>query len=206
MKLNFEIPKSVLEKYPHIAQAWQEELKEQQEKADLEKKKIDKKRLEISENLAKEMREVGLLLDEPDYFTCPTILRSFFGKKYSYWPIKYLPFDTLVRLGREYAEIEWSEEELTKYGIIEAKRMTVAHARRLAKITAIAVVGEMPFASLIRPILTRYFAKRMTPSMFLNVVEILNRQGDYANFSHSIRLTQGKRLTEPALIETDKEG
>lgn len=200
MKLNFEIPESVLKKYPHIAQAWEEEKAAQAEIS------TEKKKLEISDNLAKEMREVGLLLDEPDQFTCPTIIRSWFGKKYDYWSIHYLPFDTLVRLGREYAEIEWSEEELSAHGIIEAKRMTLAHARRLAKITAIAWCGENPFLSLLRPLMTWYFAKRMTPSMFLNVVEILNRQGDYANFSHSIRLTRGKRLTEPALIENAKEG
>jgi hypothetical protein len=204
MKLNFEIPPEKLAKNPALAQAYQEEIAYQTQKANGELDK--KKKIEITENLAKEMREVRLILNEPDYFTCPTLYRAYLGKHYDTWPIKYLPFNTLVRLGREYAEIQWSEAEINEHGIVEAKRLTMAHARRLAKITAIAYWGERPFGNIARAFFTRYFFRRMSPAMFLNVVRILNIQGGYQDFSLSIELIHGKRLTEPAPIETDKKG
>lgn len=198
---NFKIPPAVAAKYPELQERYDAEPMEPA-KAEVKKKALRP----FSPMTQEENESIKVLLNDPITFNCPTRWRRVFGIKFSKWTIRYQPFETLVRLGREYAKLFFDEEDVAKFGLEEAKRLTVEQSKSFARIAAIAVTGTMPFAGLLRPILTEYFYQRMHPRLAVQLCQQLNTQGEYQDFIISIGLTRGRRLTEPAPIEEGKEG
>lgn len=195
---NFTIPDHIVDKYP--------ELKERYEAEGKPKAKKSKKGKAFQPMTQGENESIKVLLNDPITFMCPTRWRRYLGINHSKWTVRYQPFETLVRLGREYAKLFFSEEDVEKFGLEEAKRLTVEQSMCFARIAAIAVAGTMPFEGIVRWLLTGYFYHRMHPRLAVALCQELNSRGEYQDFILSIGLTRGRRLTEPAPIESDNEG
>lgn len=122
---------------------------------------------------------------------------------------------TLDRLSAEWVEFAIDEQELQKPESMKAAR-TLAHfhARRAAKVVAIAALGEerlIPKPCKAGTIwvedekrleeLTDLFARKIKPSRLRQLYNIVNTMSNLGDFVNSIRLMSIERTTVPNRIE-----
>ena len=125
---------------------------------------------------------------------------------------------TLDRLSAEWIELAIDEERLKgAEAMIEARTMAAHHARRLARIVALAVLGS----DYLKPIpgpggavrykedrrrleeLTDLFFHSIKPSELFRLTMTINAMCNLGDFIHSIRLMSAARTTVPTRIEAD---
>ena len=129
--------------------------------------------------------------------------------------IKIPTLSTLDRLSAEWVEFAIDEQELQKPESMKAAR-TLAHfhARRAAKVVAIAALGEerlIPKPCKAGTIwvedekrleeLTDLFARKIKPSRLHQLYNIVNTMSNLGDFVNSIRLMSIERTTVPNRIE-----
>lgn len=125
---------------------------------------------------------------------------------------------TLDRLSAEWIELAIDEERLKgTEAMIEARTMAAHHARRLARIVALAVLGSdymKPVPSTGTAVhyeedrhaleeLTDLFFHAVKPSELFQLAMTINAMCNLGDFIHSIRLMSAARTTVPTRIEAD---
>lgn len=127
---------------------------------------------------------------------------------------------TLDRISAEQVELNISEEALQHGDMIkEAKMLTREHCRRMAKILALAILGEdydicIQTGSRVRyehddkklEELTELFFVNVKPSLLLKYCIFINTISNLGDFTNSIRLMSAARTTMPIRVEENKEG
>lgn len=120
----------------------------------------------------------------------------------------------LDRLSSIWVEMALNEEDLTAGGaatLSEAKRIAKDNARRMARIVAIAVLGEDYHVTEIGPggrvkhyndekeldRLTELFGHTIKPSKLVGLAEIVTSISNLGDFINSMRLMSGARTTQP---------
>jgi hypothetical protein len=180
------------------------------------------------DSIKQEKRELDLLLQKGVEFE----VEQTYYKRLGYFrapvkvtkKVKYkIQEPTLAVLDRMAAEqIDLVIDEgimISEAGINEAKKLAAKHARRLARIVAIAVMGE----EYTRPVahgsgykyvcdekglnrLTDTFLNCIKPSKLLQLTILINTISNLGDFTNSIRLMSAARTTMPSRIEEDKKG
>lgn len=104
-------------------------------------------------------------------------------------------------------------------GLQEARKIAKQHTKRLAKIVALAVLGEdyirvtqvgarfkYDYDDKRLEELTNIFFSHIKPSRLFGLVSAINAISNLGDFMNSIRLMSANRTTMPILIEKNKEG
>jgi hypothetical protein len=127
---------------------------------------------------------------------------------------------TLDRMSALQIELSIDEEKMRSEGALsEARRLTGEHSRRLARIVALAVMGQ-DYVSITQEgsrqvyrydnkglkDLTDVLFYSLTPSQLAEVVVYINTISNLGDFCNSIRLMSAARTTMPALVEENKKG
>jgi hypothetical protein len=129
--------------------------------------------------------------------------------------IQELTLSTLDRISAEQIDLKIDEKIMSSdSGIQEARRMTKEHSKRLAKILAIAVLGQDYVISVQKGShvdyryddsrlkeLTELFFHNVKPSRLLQYVVLINAMSNLGDFTNSIRLMSASRTMMPILIE-----
>lgn len=145
--------------------------------------------------------------------------RGLFGKKQSNETQAFTMYEptlaVLDRLAKEQLELDADEKELMSgNGQNEARRLAAKHAKRMARIVAIAVLGEDLFipervggmnryqedSKSLRK-LTALFENSLRPSKLIQLVHLINTMSNLGDFCNSIRLMSVNRTTMPDRIE-----
>lgn len=128
---------------------------------------------------------------------------------------------TLDRLSREWVELEIDEERLkSTEGMRAARTMAALHAKRCAKIVAIAVLGsDYLIPKHGKNGMARYtedekslrelsdlFARTVKPSLLHRLVTLIGAMCNLGDFCSSIRLMSADRTTTPIRIEGGSGG
>jgi hypothetical protein len=122
---------------------------------------------------------------------------------------------TLDRISVEQIELEINENIMTtEAGLCEAKKFAHMHSRRLARIIAMAVLGQdyvkaMQEGSRVRysydndrmDQLTDLFLHNIKPSKLMQLTMLINTMSNLGDFTNSIRLMSAARTTMPIRIE-----
>ena len=103
-------------------------------------------------------------------------------------------------------------------GMSQARKLTGKHSRRLAKIIALAVLGQDYIKMIPEGPRTRYeydnkglaeltdlFFHNIKPSKLIQLVVLINTMANLGDFINSIRLMSASRTTMPIRIEANKE-
>lgn len=131
--------------------------------------------------------------------------------------IKEPTLSTLDRIASEQIELNIDEKLLlSDNALIEAKKLTYKHTRRMAKILALAVIGQDYIitrcsGSRIKNErddkklneLTDLFFQTIKPSLLIKYVVLVNQMNNYGDFTNSIRLMSASRTTMPILVEQE---
>lgn len=197
-------------------------------------KKEKEKELTAEEKTKAERSELNLLIsggmkfevEGPDNVSVRKGLKKLFsrgrtgGKKIYRFTIKEPTLSVLDRLAVEQIDLNIDETIMKgEKGLSEAKRLALDNAHRLARIVAIAVMGQeymMPVASKgeychYRPDerglsdLAEFFFNNIQPSRLMQLAVRINTISNLGDFCNSIRLLSANRTTMPDLIES-KEG
>lgn len=123
-------------------------------------------------------------------------------------------------IAKEQVELKIDENVMSsEAGISEGKKLPYDHARRMARIIALAVLGEdyikaFPSGSRIKyeyddralDELTDILFMNLKPAKLVQLALMVNTIGNYADFANSIRLMSAARTTMPKLIEENQKG
>ncbi len=126
---------------------------------------------------------------------------------------------TLDRLSALQIDLDIDEKVLTgDNAIVEAKKLTKKHSSKLARIVAIAVLGQdyikayqkggcvkYEFDDEKLNELTALFFHNIRPSKLLQLVVLINTISNLGDFCNSIRLLSAERTTMPNRIEEKQE-
>jgi hypothetical protein len=127
---------------------------------------------------------------------------------------------TLDRMSALQIELSIEEEKLSSDGAFgEAWKLTKENSRRMARIVALAVMGQ-DYVSITQEgsrHVYRYDNKgldelsealyhSLTPSQLGEIIVLINALSNLADFTNSIRLMSGTRTTMPHRIEANNEG
>lgn len=126
---------------------------------------------------------------------------------------------TLDRIADEQIELKIDESIMSSdNGLQEAKKLVGEHGRRLAKIIAIAVLGQDGLKQTngvggIKYVydykrleeLTELFFHNVKPSKLIQLTIFINTMGNLGDFTNSIRLMSAARTTMPILVGENKE-
>jgi len=126
---------------------------------------------------------------------------------------------TLDRLSAEQIELRIDEQQMrTEEGVSEAKRMAKQHSRRMARIVAIAVLGQdyviaeqqgarVKYTYDDRRLneLTDLFFHNVRPSVLFDYVMLISTMSNLGDFTNSIRLMSAARTTMPILVEEGRK-
>lgn len=185
--------------------------------------KNDKKQLELEREELNRIVNNGVTFEVEDVEAMVT-KRSFFGlfkkrelvKVAKTFKIEEPTLGTLDRLSREWVEFAIDEESLKgKDGMKEARTMVNHHAKRCAKVIAIAVIGseyEIPVTDKNGVVrmredvkrlneLTSLFTRRIKPSRLYQIYILIQTMCNLGDFLNSIRLMSADRTTMPIRIE-----
>lgn len=124
---------------------------------------------------------------------------------------------TLDRISAEQIELNIDERIMSSdAGLSEAKKLTKDHCRRLAKIVALAVLGQDYVISIQEGSRIRYdfddnrlseltdlFFHNIKPSKLMQLTLLINTMSNLGDFTNSIRLMSGARTTMPIRIEEE---
>lgn len=181
------------------------------------KTKLEQEREELDRLIGK-----GVVFEVED--TRFTVRKRLFGLLKEHVPETYRrkfriqepTLGTLDRLSREWVELEMDEERLKSgEGMRAARTMAARHAKRCAKIVAIAVLGSDYLVpkpgkngmarytedeKSLRE-LTDLFARTVKPSLLHRLVTLIGAMCNLGDFCSSIRLMSADRTTTPIRIE-----
>ena len=106
----------------------------------------------------------------------------------------------------------------SEQGISEAKKLAHQHARRMARIVALAVMGEDYIIAEQKGARVSYryderrfrelaelFENNLKPSKLIHLTIIINQMANLGDFTNSIRLMSASRTTMPILVEEGKQ-
>jgi hypothetical protein len=186
-----------------------------------EQQKIDAERKELNTILNR-----GLSFDLERVVLIPA--KGFFGflkkrvkkKEVAKFLIMEPTLSTLDRIAAEQLELIIDENVMSSdSGLTEAKKLTANHSRRLARIVAIAVLGNDYMAAIQlngRTLyvpddkrieeLTDLFFHNLKPTKLYQLAVLINTMSNYGDFCNSIRLLSAERTTMPIRIEENNEG
>ncbi len=183
---------------------------------------------EEKEKLRLEQEELNRLIEKGYDFTVSADVvvhrRGFLGisrkvveRKEQTFSIQEPTLSTLDRLSAEFLQFAIDEAEVKEGGLEAIKRYANKHALRLAKILALAVLGEEYL--IPKPSsrgfsyrkdekrlgqLTSIFARSIKPSKLYSLTVALNAMCNFGDFMSSIRLLSAERTTAPIRIEGEK--
>lgn len=179
-----------------------------------------------SEKIQAEKNELNVLINRGVNIEVERIIKVQSGKRFLFFKkyetkteklkftIKEPTLSTLDRLAAEQIELTIDEAKITEQGISEAKRLANEQSKRMAKIVAIAVLGQDYILSTQQGSrikyendekalneLTELFFHNIKPSTLFQYVILINSMSNLADFTNSIRLMSASRTTMPNLIE-----
>lgn len=190
------------------------------------------KPLSDKERLNAERKELNLLIGRGISFDVkrtvyrrrPGLLGIFRGKvpvpEVVSYRIQEPTLSTLDRMSALQVDLDINEDAMRSEGALrEARHMTGAHSRRLARIVATAVMGQdyvqihqkggrtvylNDDAGLDE--LTDILFNGLAPSQLAELVIYINTISNLGDFCNSIRLMSAVRTTMPIRVEENKEG
>lgn len=169
------------------------------------------------EALEAEKKELNLLIGRGISFTVDYWEDKRVRKHWYSWPklkreqkqqefiIKEPTAYTLDRLSLEYIELVMDEEQIKANPRQEARKLFAKHNRRMAKIVAIATLGNdwEDKAKLTQR--TEFFARWLKNSTLLELVQAIDLTNNLADFINSMRLLSSARTTMPTRIESQED-
>ena len=196
------------------------------------KKDKESKPLSDREKLDAERRELNLLIGRGISFDVKrTVYKKrpgLLGKLRARIPVQEVvsyriqepTLSTLDRMSALQVDLDINEDAMRSEGALrEARHMTGAHSRRLARIVATAVMGQdyvqihqkggrtvyvNDDAGLDE--LTDILFNGLAPSQLAELVIYINTISNLGDFCNSIRLMSAVRTTMPIRVEENKEG
>lgn len=186
----------------------------------------------MNRSIEQEKKELDVLIGrgmsfevEQTFFRRRKGLKGYFSKREKVTEtVKYFiqepTLSTLDRIAAEQVELVIDENIMSsETGINEARRLTADHSMRMAKIIAIAVLGE----DYVKPIehgggyryhyddkrlkeLTKVFFTFIRPSKLFKLTLMVNTISNLGDFTNSIRLMSANRTMMPIRIEENNEG
>lgn len=108
---------------------------------------------------------------------------------------------TLDRLSAEYIELVMDEAKVKEAPRQEARRLFSKHNRRMARIVAIAVLGNQWEDKKQLGELTEFFSRWLKNSQLWELVQAIDLTNNLADFMNSMRLMSSARTTMPTRIE-----
>lgn len=126
---------------------------------------------------------------------------------------------TLDRISAEQIDLPIDENVMSSNsGVQEAKKLVAKHGKRMAKIVALAVLGQdyliqRNSGGRVRydkdekrlNELTEIFFNNIKPSKLVQLTILINTMCNLGDFTNSIRLMSASRTTMPILIEENKK-
>ena len=108
---------------------------------------------------------------------------------------------TLDRLSAEYIEMVVDEEKIREAPRQQARIYFQEHNKRMAKVVAIAVLGnEWDDVDKLHE-LTEFFFRWLKNSSLVELVQVIDLTNNLADFINSIRLLSSARTTIPSRVE-----
>lgn len=177
----------------------------------------EKNKLELERNELRNLIDKGVTFEVKDVrFERHGLFRKRKAVEVTHqYTIHELTLSTLDRISSEGIEIAIDESRLKgEMPLPYARGIAVKHAKRCARILAIAVLNENGLVA--KPChggtkwventkeldrLSELFMRRLNPSMLYNLTLIVNSMSNIGDFVNSIRLMQAARTTMPNLIE-----
>lgn len=177
-----------------------------------------------------ERNELNILIDKGVNIEVERTMRVLIGRKYGLlkryetiteklkFTIKEPTLSTLDRLSSEQIELIIDESKIKENGLSEAKMLTNQQSHRMARIVAIAVLGQEYLITIQEGSRIRYehddkqldeltdlFFINVKPSTLLQYTILINSMSNLGDFTNSIRLMSAVRTTMPIRIEEDKQ-
>lgn len=172
------------------------------------------------ENLEQERKELRLLINEGVAFTVTYFAKvrkggwwhrlftwllrkqdyTFEERKRSF-VVKEPTAFTLDRLSAEYIELAIDEAKVKEAPRQEARRLYAKHSRRMARIVAIAVLGNQWENKAMLKEHTEFFSRWLKNSQLWELVQAIDLTNNLADFINSMRLLSSARTTMPTRIE-----
>lgn len=112
---------------------------------------------------------------------------------------------TLDRLSAEYIELVLDEAKIKEAPRQEARRLFSKHNRRMARIVAIAVLGNLWEDKKQLGELTEFFSRWLKNSQLWELVQAIDLTNNLADFINSMRLMSSARTTMPNRIESQQD-
>lgn len=181
-----------------------------------ENEKIDLQKLEQERN------ELRLLINEGVAFNVPYMeqvrkrglwqrIKRLFGRghvqlveKQRSFVLKEPTAFTLDRLSAEYIELVLDEAKVKEAPRQEARRLYAKHSRRMARIVAIAVLGNQWEDKKLLAEHTEFFSRWLKNSQLWELVQAIDLTNNLADFINSMRLMSSARTTMPTRIESQQ--
>lgn len=111
---------------------------------------------------------------------------------------------TLDRLSAEYIELVMDENLIKENPRQEARKLFMEHNKRMARIVAIAVLGNQWENKEKLEELTAFFGRWLKNSQLLDLVQAIDLTNNLADFINSMRLMSSARTTMPSRIESQE--
>lgn len=112
---------------------------------------------------------------------------------------------TLDRLSAEYIELVLDEAKVKEAPRQEARKLFMKHSRRMARIVAIAVLGNDWEDKKQLAELTEFFSRWLKNSQLWDLVQAIDLTNNLADFINSMRLMSSARTTMPNRIESQQD-
>lgn len=176
------------------------------------------------QDLEQERRELRLLINEGVAFSVPYLekvrvagwrgwLARLFKRNggYTYnecqrgFVVKEPTAFTLDRLSAEYIELVVDEASIKEAPRQEARKLFAKHSRRMARIVAIAVLGNLWEDKRQLGELTEFFSRWLKNSQLWDLVQAIDLTNNLADFINSMRLMSSARTTMPTRIESQQD-
>ena len=153
-----------------------------------------------------ERAELDILLSAGMSFNVPkrSLLR-YIGKPERQFLIKPLMVGTNDFLSREFVDMNFSEEEINKDPLGEAKRLMARNARRSAKVVAIAVLNSHWKIRLLTGLYSWYFRWHITPQILLQLTLKIHEAQNLGDFTNSMRYLSVVARTATPMLPTPIE-
>lgn len=183
---------------------------------------IEKKDSQGLTELEAEKRELRLLIEQGISFTinyqeerkvriprwswCKWLKRTqtILEDKQQEFVVKEPTAYTLDRLSAEYIELVMDENTIKENPRQEARKLFMEHNKRMARIVAIAVLGNQWENKQKLEELTAFFSKWIKNSQLFDLVQAIDLTNNLADFINSMRLMSSARTTMPSRIESQE--
>lgn len=109
---------------------------------------------------------------------------------------------TLDRLSAEYIELVMDEAKIKESPRQEARLLYTKHNKRMARIVAIAVLGNQWEDKKLMAEHTDFFSRWLKNSQLWELVQAIDLTNNLADFINSMRLMSSARTTMPTRIES----